>query len=123
MANRRGTILNIIRDWKERYPSIEIDEFQHLPGPLNPADLVTRNLYSAQDVGEGSLWQDDPDFLQIPRADWPLSRYFCSPSLIPDVKRNADFKTNNAKMIGISCNSPVLFVSEGTCDRKFSFLM
>ena len=95
LANRRATILNTIRDWKERYPSVEIEDFQHLAGP--PADLAIRSPCSAQDVSEGFLWQDGPELLQNPRSDWPLSQDFCSPSSIPDVERNADFKPNSAK--------------------------
>ena len=64
LANRRATILIAIRDWKERYPSVEIEDFQHLAGTLNPTDLATRSLCSAEDVCESSLWQDGPNILK-----------------------------------------------------------
>ena len=48
----------------------------HIPGDLNPADIATRALAKPQDVQQGSVWQNGPEFLHLPRTDWPLSRDF-----------------------------------------------
>ena len=44
LDDRRATLLNAIRNSRERYQSVEIEDFQHLAGPLNLADLATRSL-------------------------------------------------------------------------------
>ena len=48
----------------------------HIPGNLNPADIATRALAKPENVQQGSVWQNRPEFLFLPRTDWPLSRDF-----------------------------------------------
>ena len=49
---------------------------QHVPGPLNPADIPTRDRTGPDEVREGSIWQNGPAYLSLPREQWPFSREF-----------------------------------------------
>ena len=49
---------------------------QHVPGPLNPADIPTRDKTSVDEVKEGSIWQSGPAYLALPKDQWPFSRQF-----------------------------------------------
>ena len=53
-----------------------VSPIMHVPGGLNPADIPTRATSRPEDVRQGSIWQDDPRFLSLPRSEWPLSRDF-----------------------------------------------
>ena len=55
---------------------ILVDPIQHVPGPMNPADIPTRSNTLPDDVRPGSVWQDGPDYLRLPREAWPFSREF-----------------------------------------------
>ena len=48
----------------------------HIDGKLNVADLLTKkhNLTPA-DISEGSLWQTGYDWMRLPLADMPVTRY------------------------------------------------
>ena len=48
----------------------------HVSGSLNPADIATRANSKPGDVMQHSPWQRGPDFLYLPRTDWPMSREF-----------------------------------------------
>ena len=54
----------------------EVDPLQHVPGLLNPADIPTRSMASPDDVKHGSTWQSGPEYLKLPREQWPFSREF-----------------------------------------------
>ena len=47
-------------------------------GEDNPADLATRGLATASDLGPASSWQRGPPFLQTERGCWPLRGEVCS---------------------------------------------
>ena len=49
---------------------------QHVPGPLNPADIPTRDKTTPDEVREESIWQSGPAYLSLPREQWPFSREF-----------------------------------------------
>ena len=53
-----------------------INPIQHVPGPLNPADIPTRDTTTANEVADGSIWQSGPPYLLLPREQWPFSRDF-----------------------------------------------
>ena len=55
---------------------VVVDKVNYLPGPRNFADYPTRGNLSWTDLDEGGIWQSGPDFLQLPRPAWPLSRDF-----------------------------------------------
>ena len=53
-----------------------VDPILHVPGPLNPADIPTRACSTGKDVQADSIWQSGPDYLSLPRYNWPFSREF-----------------------------------------------
>ena len=53
-----------------------VDPIMHIPGILNPADIPTRATSRPEDVKQTSVWQSGPNFLSLPRLEWPLSRDF-----------------------------------------------
>ncbi len=59
VGNRVGKILE----------SSTIDQWHHVPGELNPADIVTRGLPASDLVH--SQWLSGPDFLKSPNATGP----------------------------------------------------
>ena len=50
LANRKAVIIGKMQEWKQKFPGIEVEEIQHVPGSLNPADLPTRATCSVKDV-------------------------------------------------------------------------
>ena len=67
--------------------NIVVNSVQHVPGPLNPADIPTRNTTRPDEVQEGSLWQNGPAYLSLPKDQWPFSREFID--VIPDSELRA----------------------------------
>ena len=55
---------------------IVVQPVMHVPGTLNPADIATRATAQPEDVMQGRMWQNGPDYLLLPRTEWPLSRNF-----------------------------------------------
>ena len=53
----------------------QVEDFQHISGSLNPADLITREDGKLEEIGIGSEWQT-PTFLKKPRDLWPVTRDF-----------------------------------------------
>ena len=50
-----------------------VEGFTHVKSKLNPADIGTRSGIKLSELGEGSIWQDGPGFLLLPRKDWPVT--------------------------------------------------
>ena len=48
------------------------EEWNHCPGLLNPADMPSRGLTGAE-LGENQVWWNGPEFLFLPKSDWPNS--------------------------------------------------
>ena len=65
-----------------------VDLLHHTPGPLNPADMPTRDKVAWDELARGKLWQDGPDYLRQKRQEevWPLKRDFVS-GVPPEEKR------------------------------------
>ena len=53
-----------------------VNPIQHVPGPMNPADITTRATSTVDDVLEESVWQSGPVYLSRPREEWPFTRDF-----------------------------------------------
>ena len=66
---------------------ILVDPILHVPGLLNPADIPTRGNTTPDEVREGSTWQNGPDYLRLPRYNWPFSREFLD--VLPDSEMRA----------------------------------
>merc|ERR1712082_539814 len=56
--------------------TVEVGEVLHLAGPLNPADLPTRETCLADNLNPDSEWMSGPAFLYKSRAEMPMSRKF-----------------------------------------------
>ena len=78
-CNRVGEIRSNLDTLRELCP---VEPLQHVSGDLNPSDLPTRGMALPEDLQEGSLWQQGPDFLRLPRESWPVSRHFVTS--VPD---------------------------------------
>ena len=72
-CNRVGEIRSNLEIIGEHCP---VEPLQHVSGNLNPSDLPTRGLAHPEDLMKGSVWQRGPDFLHLPREEWPVSREF-----------------------------------------------
>merc|ERR1712082_24003 len=69
-------VSEIVRNMKEVSETVEGGDVLHLAGPLNPADLPTRETCSADDLNPDSEWMSGPAFLYKSRAEMPMSRKF-----------------------------------------------
>ena len=49
---------------------------QHVHSKENIADIATRSETSLSMLGPDSLWQTGPNWLSLPRQQWPASRSF-----------------------------------------------
>ena len=48
-----------------------IDQWRHVPGTLNPADLLSRGSKNVQEFLVNDIWKHGPKFLFEPEAVWP----------------------------------------------------
>lgn len=48
-----------------------VTDCRWIPGSLNIADIVTRGA-TPEELGEGSEWQREPEFLVRPLEEWPM---------------------------------------------------
>ena len=47
-----------------------VDQWRHVPGKLNPADLASRGMQPCQ-ASDADLWLKGPKFLMLRVSDWP----------------------------------------------------
>ena len=78
--NRVSEILETMAEMRKY---CQVEEIQHVSGDLNPADLATRGLAKAPELGPESFWQQGPLFLSLRRDLWPVTRNFTKENL-PD---------------------------------------
>ena len=76
--------------------STTVEPVMHVPGSLNPADIPTRANSKPEDVCQASIWQSGPNFLSLPRSEWPLSRDFLD--LVPQ----SELRTSKAIFSSLS---------------------
>jgi len=57
-------------------------EWYWIPSELNIADLLTRGC-RPELLNQSSLWQSGPEFLALPRTDWPIKQKYLID--VPDV--------------------------------------
>lgn len=60
VANRVGEI----------HRSTNPEQWRHIPGELNPADLPTRGL-SAKDLANSKFWMEGPELVKADESTWP----------------------------------------------------
>ncbi|XP_075156382.1 uncharacterized protein LOC142229685 [Haematobia irritans] len=57
-----------IQEWSDRV------DWRHVPGKLNPADIVSRGSNVAE--LDQSIWFGGPSFLLKDESDWPVNNHF-----------------------------------------------
>ena len=67
-ANRIGEIYDCIRDIPE---DIEVI-WGWVKSADNGADIASRVTANPEDLGENSVWQTGPAYLQLPEEEWPI---------------------------------------------------
>ena len=75
-----------------------VNEIQHVPGTLNPADIPTRDYTVPAEVMDDSIWQNGPAYLTLPKTQWPFSRDFLD--TVPDSELRAPRAAFNSVGIG-----------------------
>merc|ERR1712082_277746 len=68
----------------------------HWPGESNVADLGTKGRAEAQDVIQGSVWQDGPEPTRYPVEEWPISQDFVRE--IPEEEKRASVYANHQSL-------------------------
>ena len=59
-----------------------LEEVHYVESALNPSDMSTRATAKVSALGPGSVHQSGPEFLSLPRDEWPVSQEY-SPSDLP----------------------------------------
>ena len=54
----------------EIHDTTDPEQWRHVPGEVNPADLPTRGLLVSELI-KSKLWLEGPDFLQAQESSWP----------------------------------------------------
>ena len=84
-SNRVAEVRDRMESWKRQ--GIKVNSLYHWPGESNVADLGTKGRAEAQDVIQGSDWQDGPVQTRYPVERWPISRDFVRE--IPEEEKRA----------------------------------
>ena len=67
---------------------VTLEDISYVPGELNPADIATRGDTRLEDIGPLSPWQTGPQFLSLPRDQWPVTRDFIRCPIPDEEKRH-----------------------------------
>ncbi|GFU27671.1 integrase catalytic domain-containing protein [Trichonephila clavipes] len=59
--------------------------WRHVPGELNPADLLSRGI--SPRLFSNSLWWEGPSWLLEPPSNWPIDHFACETSEVEREKR------------------------------------
>ena len=86
LANRVAEVDDILASFNVQYPDLMVDLPHHTPGVENTlADMATRGLVIAKQVGQGSEWQTGRPYLRQEREVWPITRDFIR--IIPEEEK------------------------------------
>merc|ERR1711888_15945 len=80
-----------MESWRRK--DIKVNPLHHWPGESNVADLGTKGRAEAQDVIQGSAWQEGPKPTRYPVEEWPISRDFVRE--IPEEEKRASPYVNH----------------------------
>ena len=80
----------------------EVEDFQYIPGKMNPVDIVTREDGKLDEIGINSEWQS-PSFLKKSCESWPHTRDFIKTE--PPVEEMR--KKSSATCLAIQAAPPV----------------
>lgn len=59
---------------KEIHAKTKKNQWRHVPGIDNPADLGTRGI-TAKELNESKVWKHGPEWLVKPEAEWPIREF------------------------------------------------
>ena len=97
---------NRLTEIRENFDDIrkicEVEDFQYIPGKMNPIDIVTREDGKLDEIGINSEWQS-PSFLKKSRESWPHTRDFIKTE--PPVEEMR--KNSSATCLAIQAAPPV----------------
>ena len=74
-------VSEISRNLGDLRKETEVEQIFHIPGPVNPADLPTRETATFKDLSQTSTWISGPTFLHLENDAMPMSRCFMSQNL------------------------------------------
>ena len=77
-GNRVSEIQSNQAKIEEFCPVGESGEWLHTASKNNAADIASRLDSRPEDIGPGSIWQEGPEYLRLPRSDWPVNRDFAT---------------------------------------------
>ncbi len=103
-----------------------VDSWRWVEGRQNVADLLTREA-SPEELAEGSVWQEGPEFLKLPESDWPVKTAGeINPSVVEEIgglrrKAFSALVTTGAQPRKWSCPTSVALVRL-VDPRRFSSL-
>ena len=67
-------LCDIVENMEKMKDLVDVVHPPHwVDGTLNPADMCTKAYATASDIGPGSLWQQGPAFLSLPRHMWDIT--------------------------------------------------
>lgn len=72
-----------------------VDEWKWIEGRRNIADMITRGA-TPEELGEKSEWQNGPDFLRSPEAEWPVKSASDVSAIVSDEVRKLQRKAFSA---------------------------
>ena len=104
VANRVGEIQRLTNP----------DEWQHVPGDTNPADLPTRGITALQ-LNDSQTWKEGPVFLLADELTWPEKLSVADP-------KNVSAEEERRTMHVTGTTNPCIATVERLDPRKYSSL-
>ncbi|GFW12928.1 integrase catalytic domain-containing protein [Trichonephila clavipes] len=86
--------------------------WRHVPGELNPADLLSRGI--SPRLFSDSLWWEGPSWLLEPPSNWPIDRLACETSEVEREKRKV--RLRNLVAVEGEIPWPITYLSENSDD-------
>lgn len=84
---------NRVREIRELTKS---EDWRHIAGPLNPADLPSRGC-SVNELLK-SRWWEGPNWLVLPPEEWPVSKVVPNPEIVNSEKRKTVTSATNSEV-------------------------
>lgn len=85
---------------KEICSITNVQNWRHVPGRINPADLPSRGCTASE--LQALRWWEGPDWLRKPESDWPISNEKANEELVQQEKRKGVVKCMLSKEVGES---------------------
>ena len=99
----------------------EVMPIQHIPSKENITDIATRSETSLSMLGPDSLWQTGPNWLSLPRQQWPASRSFAKEEF-PDNECKNPIRILLLTTQNISLRCPIVSNALNMCNDYYDAL-